>query len=166
MFESFQLHLMSLIVLISQFLIFYGYVFYVYKKFGILSSISDSYYSLPDTQKLLFPMFTWALGITLFLIGYETHLYWYFISAALISLVGVASQFKLDTFVNDIHLISAATSIICTMVGLMIQHVYFPMPIAVLLILYLYLKNIPNHIWWIEVVSYTLIIAGFISKML
>lgn len=157
---------MSWIVLTLQGLVFFGYLAFIYKKFGILDSISDSYYSLPDNLKFLFVLFTWSMGLTLYLIGNETHIYWFFASAALISLVGVASQFKLDTLIADIHSISALLSVVCGMVGLMYQHVFFPFPIAALACMYIYFKKLPNHIWWMEVSSYALIFAGFVSQLL
>lgn len=157
---------MTPILLIIQFLIFFGYVVFVRATLGQLASISDSYYSLPDNQKFLFPMFTWSMGITLFLVAYDTHIVWYFVSAGFITLVGVADQFKLDQLIDRIHVLSATLSVVTAMVALAYQGVFYPLPAAVVFLVVLHAAKAQNNIWWMEIASYSLVMSGFLVKLL
>ena len=157
---------MGLLLLIIQFSVFFGYVIFIHIKLGQLASISDSYYSLPVNLQFLFPLFTWSMGITLFLVAYDTKIVWYFVAAGFISLVGVADQFRLDKLIDRIHVLSATLSVVAAMVGLMYQHIFYPFPAAVVILIVLHAAKVQNNIWWMEISSYTLIMSGFLIKLL
>ena len=50
-------------LLVIQVIVFLSYVVGIVSRYGVLESISDSWYSLPLKYNGLFTLFTWGLGI-------------------------------------------------------------------------------------------------------
>ena len=107
---------MSLLSLtLIQLVVFTLYVGFITKKFGVLPSISDSWYSLPVSQKALFTLFTWGIGIPMLFYGSV----WFFLSGVGLTFVGAATQFKMTiSYTKQIHYIGALTGILFSLIGI------------------------------------------------
>ena len=55
--------------LIATALIFIGYLVYIVARYGVLPSISDSFYHIPKQYYWVFSVFMWTLSIMIMLIG-------------------------------------------------------------------------------------------------
>jgi hypothetical protein len=150
----------NLILLLLSMLVFGGYCFYVYKKFGVLTSISESYYQLPENLKWLFTLVTWGYSIPLMIVG-STGLA--FFAGAFVCFVGAAPGFKtsLPDLENKVHVIGATGGICLAMAFIWFNLHLYPVPIIMILFtLYATSKwnKIPNHTWWIEVLAFVLMV--------
>ena len=52
-----------------MFSVFISYVSFIWIKYGILPSISDSWYHLPENLKVLFTLFCWGFALPAAIIG-------------------------------------------------------------------------------------------------
>lgn len=157
----------KLFLLIYTIITFISYLTYVKIKYGILESISASYYKLK--YKSLFTLFIWSVSIPCIIIG-ETPLM--FFAGALLSFVGAAPAFRRD-MEHDVHMAGAIGGIVLGFTSLLLDfQEYWLIAIMVLFTLYAlpkrlpkkydkeWLNGIPNHTWWIEVMAFVLIIFG------
>ena len=140
---------------------FFSYVGYIWSKFGILPSISDSWYVLPEKQRPLFTFFCWGFALPAAIIGFtisdgSPFQFLMFFASGGIMFVGVAPDFKkgLDKI---IHAVAALTGVIASAAYLLFV---FPemwyVPVGFILgslLLYLYRQRL-KEIWWIEILSF------------
>lgn len=146
-----------LTILSIQFLIFIFYVSFIYSKFGILTSISESWYSLNGNSKFLFTLFCWSLCICMILYN-DLFL---FLSGCGFAFVGAATSFK-DSLTKWVHNIASGVAVILAFVYLLINGLYIiPIIFLILTVLIFYLTK--NKIWWIELSSSILIFLGLFS---
>ena len=143
---------------IIQTLVFLLYVGYIYKKFGVIHSISQSWYELPHTQKWMFTAFTWILGLTLLLM--DTTLF--FISGIGFIIVGSSAMFDDDTVTKLTHYTGAGIGILFAFLALTFE-LEFAVPIvlyaaAIMLEIAFRQKNV---IWWIEIWAFVFLMLGF-----
>lgn len=82
---------METIILGILILTFISYIWHIVKNYGILPSISESYYRLSDKQKKLFTFFCWGFAFPTIIIGNSFFL---FLAGAGIAFVGAAAAFK------------------------------------------------------------------------
>lgn len=134
------------------------YIGMIVKRYGILPSISDSWYKLPKDQKCLFTAFLWVFSFPLMII-YQTPIL--FAAGAFICLVGVNPKFKekMDEFT---HSFTAYTGIGLGMLSLIVD---FKMYVSVLLFgtlatLIWTMDNIENKTWWQEIAAITTILIS------
>lgn len=98
---------MNLILLIISSVVFISYITLIVSKFGVIPSISESYYRLPYNLKILFTLFIWGLAIPIAVVA-STPLM--LIACGLICVVGTTQTFKLK-LVGTIHTIAAMAGI-------------------------------------------------------
>lgn len=138
--------------------VFILYIGMIVKRYGVLPSISDSWYKLPKGQKWLFTAFLWVFSFPLMII-YQTPIL--FAAGAFICLVGVNPKFKekIDEFV---HSFSAYTGIGLGMLSLIIDFkMYFSVIIfAALATLIATDKENTNKTWWLEIIAITIILIS------
>ena len=144
--------------------IFYSYVGYIWVKYGILPSISDSWYELPDKQKPLFTLFCWGFALPAAIIGFtlsqgSPFQFLMFFASAGILFVGAAPDFKEKSGLDrKIHYIAAITSVISsTIFQLIIFKDIWYIPTTFILgslFMYLFRKRV-HEIWWIETLTFT-----------
>lgn len=136
-----------------------AYLGYVIWRCGVLPSISDSWYELPGMQKHLFTLFIFGLGIPLAEFGYAHSNLWFFIAGALLTVVGIAAEFKKKS-VGVVHGIGAIGSIAFALYGLArAGHddlVVFTM-VGSMGVKYL---NVENETWWAEKICIICILIG------
>ena len=150
-------------LLFVQLFIFLGYMTFILDWFGILPSISDSWYSLPLKYKWTFTLFCWGIGIPMLFYGPLL----LFLSGVGLSFVGAATQFKMkESYTKYVHFTGAAVGIFLPVVFLYTLGIWYPLLILTMFGLYLLIfKNIPNKLWWFEVISFLCIITGMYDAL-
>ena len=105
-----------MIALLIQFTVFLSYVGYIYSKFGILDSISESWYRLEIyNQSYLFTLFCFAVGILMLFHGDNV---FYFLACSGLCFTGTASAFKdKGSWTDIIHYTGAVVAIGCSLAG-------------------------------------------------
>ena len=148
-----------MILPVIQMFIFISYIVFVSIKFGILPSISDSYYLFSDWKRILFTLFCFSLGSLMFLqeIGVFP---WFVISGSGLCLTGAAMQFK-EKVDGKVHVVGAYSAIIFGLAGLIFERgLYFP---SVTFILLAVLSTATkNKTWWIECSAFACIVLGLL----
>lgn len=174
---------MKELVIFSQIAVFTGYLYYIYTKYGVLNSISESYYCLekerPQWISAIFTLFIWCIGATmvmLFAIESENVAEWkatpFIISAAAFGFLGAAPKFKIKTE-STVHVIGAATAIASAFIALLTTYRSYGFLIA-FIVTYIILKylwiseesrEIPNITWWIECAAFVLISLALVTNI-
>lgn len=144
-----------MIQVIIMAVIFTAYIGFVWKKFGVLGSISESYYKFKEQESRLFMFFTWALAAPMF--TYETG--WYFGSGVFLCFCGTASAYK-EKMTSAVHYVGASGSIILATIGLLHEAVIFPMVWGIIASVLLSIFKVSNRTWWIEIAWFILIMIG------
>jgi hypothetical protein len=156
-FKKFYTLSMNILLLI-QTVVFISYVGLIIKRYGILPSISDSWYSLPQSENFLFTLFTWGLAIPMLFYGNV----WFFLAGVGLSFVGAATQFKMTLgLTSEIHYAGAVLGIFSSLIGIasMYQDL-FPLVNFVFFALVLQLSPIKNKLWWQEILAFAVILLG------
>ena len=145
--------------------VFFFYLGFTWKKFGILPSISASYYAL-GKDKMMFWLFCVLLGGGMLAIAGLNHANQYtgffFASGAGLCFTGTAGAFK-ENMTEIVHYIGAAVGIGAAFValglvgGLWLPGLVFLLTSGVFLIL-----KLKNIIYWIEVLAFVLVIFGLL----
>jgi hypothetical protein len=155
-----------MILTISQFLIFVTYVAYIIYRFGILPSISESYYKLNTVrQGYFFTIFCWILAITMIFQAKDSSPF-YFYSGAGLAFVGAASEFKwTGAHTHVVHYLGAVFGIGCAVMGLYFDSgLWQPAVITFLFSAICAINKTKNGIFWVEIVSFLAIITGLIIR--
>jgi hypothetical protein len=147
-----------------QAIVFIGYVLFIYSQFGVLQSISDSWYKLKEKGGVwysLFTWFTWLIGIPLF---FQTNgsSPFFFIAGAGLTFVGVATMFKLSNSIEPyIHFAGAVIGITASFIALVVERgVWLPAVVFVITALCIQLLYKKNTTWWIEIAAFVCIILA------
>lgn len=85
-----------------------SYLITIVILFGVLKSISQSYYEVKGFGKAIFTLFIWSISIPMMIIG-STPLM--FFAGALLSFVGAAPAFK-EEMEGKVHVIGATGGIL------------------------------------------------------
>lgn len=134
--------------------IFVTYVAFIWAKYGVLKSISDSYYHLPRKFQPLFTFFCWGFALPAMILGSSGLM---FMAGAGISFVGAAAAFK-EAMTKEVHMIGAGAGVLLSQLAIILQYGMWPISatfIGLSLLLLLFRKKINNkHIWWIEILAF------------
>lgn len=137
-------------------LIFTIYLIGIILTYGVLPSISDSYYQLPSNLKLLFSFS--LIGFALPIVLYDNKVL-NFVAGGLICFVAVSPEFKL-VYESDIHYICALGGVISGMLSLWLNYKLWKNVVGFILISVIFYLTLQNYIWWIEVLAfYTVILS-------
>lgn len=148
---------MKLFILSYLLISFTAYLIYIISKYGVLKSISDSYYFLE--KKGLFFVFIINTSWSFMIVG-ETWLM--FLAGALLMFVGGAAAFKEKT-TGIVHVIGAIGGITAGMASLCVDFkLWWLVILYTLLALFLSLANVRNRTWWIEVSAFVTVIIGLL----
>jgi hypothetical protein len=147
---------MNKILLLIQVISFITYMTYVIYNFGILKSISESYYKLSRAGKFLFTLFIWSISIPMAMYGTAL----FFWSGACLSFVGAATMFKDDTMTKKVHYIGAFLGFTLALVALSFVGIYYPLLCGMIIVAVCVEYNPPNKIFWIETLIGAFLIAG------
>lgn len=151
---------------------FFGYVTTVALKFGIQPSISDSYYSWKKPWGVLFTFFCWIMAFTLIamveLFPDAWYQFMFFLTGGAFGFVGTATEIKKE-HVNKVHTISAIMGILLGYVSLGVSlsgWYWLAIGGGAIIMAIIWLLNIKNKIWWVEIVAFLTIIGGFVNHFL
>ena len=148
-------------MIIIQATIFIAYISFIIYRYGVLPSISESWYVLPRGQKFLFTLFTWGIGISM--LFYDSGAL--FISGSALTFVGVATQFKTSiSFTREVHYVGA-------LIGVLVPLIYFgissdnwlPLIVQVVASMIITLTKTQNKIWWNEIVAFFCVLSGLLN---
>lgn len=162
-----SIYLINIYLLLFSFLIFTSYLTVVVIKFGVLPSISDSYYYF-EKQKLgfIFTLFCWLFSFPL-IFSATTGLL--FFAGSGILFVGAAPNFKLKSE-GDVHTIAAISGIVLGMLSLVFDfNIYIGVGIFGIITLIFKIFRMKNKTWWIEIAAFIIILISLLvynGKML
>lgn len=108
--------------------VFVSYVTFITLSFGLLPSISESWYRLPRKRKWLFTIFCWGFAVPAMIIGGDALM---FIAGAGIAFVGAATAFK-ESMTKTVHFSGAAIGILAGSAWVAIH--YWPLAAIFLLL--------------------------------
>jgi hypothetical protein len=153
-------------LILSSVIIFITFLTAMYSLYGILPSVSDSYYNLPKEHRYLFTIFCWGMSIPLLIAGtIMTDNYFLFIASSGTMFVGVASEFR-QKMTKTVHLLGAYVSIIFSHLSIIIDFNMIEVSAIVLgIVLAMYKSKVKNRIYWIEILSYFTLIYVLISNL-
>ena len=145
------------ILLLISFYIFSAYVAAIWIKFGILPSISESYYRLRYLQKSFFTMAMFGTGFPV--VMYSEGGLMFFAGTA-ICFVGASPAFRED-MTGAVHVIGAIGGIVLGLVSLWIDYeLWIPQMVFIVLAFILTFFRVRNHTWWVEILAYFCIVGS------
>lgn len=132
--------------------VFVIYITLIWARYGVLDSISASYYELPQKWNWLFTIFLWALGFTILFYGSV----WFFFAGAFLCFAGTASQFK-ESLTSTVHYVGAVGGIVFATIGI---HNAFLSIMMIFGVFGLAVLDIKNLTWWTETLCFIMITIG------
>lgn len=162
-----------------SFITFFSYIAYIVTKFGVLPSISDSFYE--HKNRLLFAGFIWLTVVPLAYIGMES--IWMQAGSGFLCFVGVATNFRkrsikeVDEFGKDIikkkntmerlfHMYGAMLGFLFGFMAMTFTfHIWPPVILMGSFVIIANLLKIKNKIFWIENVGFLLLMVGLFIKI-
>ena len=147
-----------------QLLIFVSYIAIVVKRFGVLPSISESWYKFEEEENPLFTVFCWGIGLPMFFQSNGTSEL-FMLSGVGLFLVGTAVRYE-SMYNCKIHYAGAAAGICGALFGLWYENGLWQ-PLAAFAILFttiFLVKKIVEKIWWIEISAFITIVIGLMSR--
>jgi hypothetical protein len=144
--------------------IFCSYVGFIWNKYGILPSISDSYYYLPDNDKILFTLFCWLFSFPAIILGSSPLM---FLAGTGIIFVGTAPAFKKD-LVGTVHRVGATIAVSASQLSIYFDYhmLYLNIIFISLSLIFLFFnKWIQNKIWWIEILAFWFIVYAIAMNL-
>lgn len=158
---------------IFQLCVFVGYVAFVWMRYGVLYSISESWYRLKSKNKWMFVAFCMLLSFPMFFHSMDFHMdvanngdyTGLFFVSMLMGLTGVAAAFKRGGNVNAFHFTGVIFGAGGAILGLGLQYgIWFPLLLSVIwFAVVMFTEKIENIVWWIEIGVFTSIMAGILT---
>jgi len=157
-------------IALVQLLLAAAYCFYIYKRYGILDSISASYYKLlHDNKSRDFVIFSWGVGLPMFLYIYQY--VWqaqlcFMLAGFFLCVVGIASAYK-ESFVDKIHNLGSVGAIVLGFAGIIFQDHWWgliPLVAFIAASVYMIAKKVDNKTWWVEIAAIVCIFVRLIIK--
>jgi len=137
--------------------VFFGYVSWIWAKYGVLQSISHSYYALPENLRFLFTLWSWGYAFPA-MIAASTPLM--FFAGAGICFVGAAAAYR-QKMTETVHIVGAVSAILFSQLSIILDfHMWYITvgfaAIALPLALTRFSKKgiCPNRTWWVEILAF------------
>lgn len=142
---------MTTFLFILMLTVFISYVTFVVIAYGVQTSISESYYRLPQRLKFLFTLFCWFFAIPAIILGDNALM---FLAGSGIAFVGGAAAFK-DKMTYEVHMIGAYTGVLLSQIAIWYNyHMWYITIIFIILSGILLLLKVKNKIWWSEILAF------------
>ena len=154
-----------MVLIIVSLIIFTTYLIWIISKYGLLPSISDSYYKLKeDKLDFVFTLFIWYVSLSTIFIA-STPLM--FGAGSLIAFVGAATAFKDDNLTKRVHTFGAICGILFGIMSLILEFNDYIIPAIFLTIfLTIIIINPKNKTYWIELAAfYSIYTSLLINKL-
>lgn len=143
--------------------VFVSYVSFIWIKYGVQRSISDSYYRLPKNINFLFTFFCWGFAFPTIIIGVDlTDNFLMFLAGVGICFVGAAAAFKQE-LTKTVHIVGAYGGVLFSQLSITFDfHLYYIniifFALAILFEALGYFKIMKNKIWWQEILAFMSIV--------
>jgi len=146
--------ILSTILFAVMVTVFLAYVIYIWAKYGVQKSISESYYVLPKKENWLFVAFTWLFAFPAMILGDSTLMLF---AAGGIVFVGAAAA--MHTFpTRAVHLTAAIGGMILGCIAMVVQfHMWYLIPAILLAMLLALIFDKKHLMWWSEIAIFTAI---------
>lgn len=132
--------------------IFISYVLFIWIKYGVQQSISESYYCLPKKWNFIFTLALWGFALPAAILANGDGLM--FFAAAGICFVGAAAQMHQE-FVRKVHLTAAIGGITLGELSIIFVHdMWWLTAAAVLLFLPIAIFDNKSRMWWGEIIAF------------
>jgi len=144
-------------------LVFISYISFTIYNFGILPSLSESYYRFEKTYPFIFTWFCFSFGILTAIVGQTLLL---FIAGSAITFVGASTAFK-QKDIGRVHSIAAVVAILFSQLSIFFDYGLWQINILFLILVGLigiFIKK--NYIWWIEMLAFILSIIIIMFNLL
>lgn len=133
-------------------IVFISYVSFIWIKYGVQSSISDSYYRLPGKQKILFTLFCWLFAYPMIIMAQNGLMY---VAATFIMIVGASPAFKRDELVKFLHMFGAYGGVGFGIASVWVNYYLWYVSILFLFVAALLLIfKVKDKIWWTEIIAF------------
>lgn len=152
---------MLTLITLTQLIIFTAYTLFIYKRYGILTSISASTYELEGNERWYFLAFLWTIGILNFFQGFGVY---GFLASAGIFFTGITINHEsTGAHTNRVHQVGTVGAIIAAFTGLWVMAgMWLPTVLLAISIALLY-KN-KYFIWWIEIIAFMLVFISYFMR--
>ena len=128
--------------------VFLAYVGYIWAKYGVQKSISESYYVLPKKQNWMFVAFTWLFAFPAMILG--NSLLMMFAGGGIVFVGAAAAMHRFPT--RAVHLTGAVGGMILASIAMVTQfHMWFLIPAILVAMLLAFLLDKKSLMWWAEV---------------
>lgn len=160
--------MITILILLSMAL-FVAYNIFACVKWGVPTSLSATYYSLPNKWRWVFTLFMWACGLLLLPAWIEVAnsfgdwrnnlAFLAFLTCGFICFVGAAPNFRAFEMESKVHTISATASAVTALLWCFVcgwQIMYVPIAAAVLcLVVGLSTKTLKDcKVYWLEMMAF------------
>lgn len=143
--------ILSTIMFSTMVSVFVSYVSFIWIKYGIQKSISESYYILPKKENFLFVLFTWLFAIPAMFLG--NSLLMFFAGGGIVFVGASAAMHKMPTRI--VHLIAAIGGMILAGLAMIFQYHMWYMTAGVAASLPIaYLIDKKHFMWWAELIIF------------
>lgn len=137
--------------------VFTIYVLTIWAKYGVLKSISHSYYALPNNLRFIFTLWSWGYALPAMIVA-STPLM--FFAGAGICFVGAAAAYR-EKMTETVHIIGAACAILFSQLSIIIDfHMWYVTVAFAVIALPLALTRFskkgicPNRTWYVEILAF------------
>lgn len=162
---------MTTILVLLSMALFVAYNIFACVKWGVLTSLSTTYYSLPNKWRCVFTLFMWAIAILLMPAWIEVAngfgdwrnnlTFLSFLTCGLICFVGAAPNFRSFEMESQVHTISATASAVTSILWCLIclwKWMYIPICAAMvpLVIAFSTKKFKYCKVYWLEMMAFAM----------
>jgi len=134
--------------------VFLAYVGYIWAKYGVQKSISESYYVLPKKKNWLFVAFTWLFAFPAMVLG--NSLLMLFAGGGIVFVGAAAAMHTFPT--RAWHLTGAIGGMILACLAMITQFgMWYLLPAIAVAILIAFLVDKKHLMWWAEVAIFVAI---------
>ena len=134
--------------------VFLSYVIFIWSKYGIQKSISESYYVLPKKENWLFVAFTWLFAFPAMILGNSYLML--FAGGGIVFVGAAAAMHTMPT--RAVHVTGAIGGMILGCIAMVVQYHMWYLVAAVLVAIGIAALIDKKHLmWWAEVAIFTAI---------
>ena len=158
---------MNTLFIIMQ-LAFFGYVGFIVTKYGVQSSVSESYYRLPRNWQCVFTIATWAYALSAMIIGLDiTGNGLVFLAGAGIAFVGASPAFHKLSMERTVHTIGAIVGITSMQLFLCVVGFWWITLLFAVVsgLLFIWKRTYLHYVWWVEIAAFISIALFYTIKL-
>lgn len=142
---------------------FFSYVLGITLRYGVQTSISESYYRLPRNLQWLFTIATWGYAFPAIIIGVP-YSGLAFLAGSGICFVGASPAFKSLGLENIVHMVGAGIGVTASQlfISLVLGQWWITLCFVLLSgLCYLIPKMKTNILWWVEILAFLSMVVSY-----